>query len=141
MKLPLYIQSSLGAAVCGMHFLMRGKSASAIAEGKTVEETLQLLRTRRPATTEEVLHPEMFFNKDSAGLPILIDAPSVERHLGTFLVKGWTPVGAYKDTFGELLCSLLAKRRTQKPAPLTRSTLPFSSTKPAPGGAAISSSS
>lgn len=118
MKLPLYVQSSLGAAVCGMHFLMRGKPASASAEGKTVEETLQLLRTRRPETTEEILHPEMFFNKDAAGLPILIDAPSVERHLVMFLVKGWTPVGAYKDTFGELLCSLLAKPKNAKAGPL-----------------------
>ena len=35
-----------------------------------------------------------------------------------FLVKGWTPVGVYKDTFGELLCSLLAKPKNAKAGPL-----------------------
>jgi len=125
MELPLYIQSSLGTTICGMHFLMRGKPASALAEGETGEEALLAIRKRLPQTTEQILHPEKFFNKEADDQPIIIDAGSVEKHLTMFTsaTGGWKPVGAYKDTFGELLCSLLAKPKGGKAnlAPLSPS--------------------
>jgi hypothetical protein len=123
-ELPRYVQSSLGTAVCGRRFLMQGQPASAIEEGETGEQALTVLRKRLPQTTEQILHPEKFFDKEAEDLPILIDAKSIEQNLGMFTSHSlftrprWKKVGLYKDTFGELLCGLMTKPKDRNADPL-----------------------
>ena len=117
MELPLYFQASPGTHICGMHFLMRGKPASALVDdSETGQEALLALRDRLPKTTEQILHPEKFFDKEAADPPILVDAYSVERNLD--MSGGWLVAVPLKDTFGELLCSLLAKPKDAKVNPI-----------------------
>ena len=117
MELPPYFRATPGTHVCGMHFLMRGKPASALIDGgETGREALLALRDRMPKTTEQVLHPEKFFDKQAADPPIVVDPYSVERNLD--ITGGWVVAIPLKDTFGELLCSLLAKPKDAKPNPI-----------------------
>ena len=117
MQLPPYFQASPGTHICGMRFVMRGKPASALADGsETGQEALLALRKGLPKTTEQILHPEKFFDKEAADPPIVVDEYSVERNLD--ISGGWMVAIPLKDTFGELLCSLLARPKDAKANPI-----------------------
>jgi hypothetical protein len=112
---PVYFHAFLGAHVCGMNFLVRGQPGSAIADGKaTGEEELRAVAKDLPTTTEEVLHPEKFFDPQARDHPIAIQDPSVERSFA--LVGGWNV--AFRDTFGEMFCALLANPKDPRASPM-----------------------
>jgi len=117
MELPLYFQATPGTHICGMRFLMRGKPASALVDGsETGQEALRLIRDRMPKTTEQILHPEKFFDEKAADPPVVVEPYSVERNLD--ISGGWLVAVPLKDTFGELLCSLLARPKDARVNPI-----------------------
>jgi len=116
LELPLYYQACMGAHVCGMHFLMQGKPLSALADGSETgaEALLAVKKKGVPPTTEQILHPEKFFDEKSADEPIYIEDGSVDWILDK--TGGWSI--PWHDTFGELICSLLARPKDPKPNPI-----------------------
>jgi hypothetical protein len=84
---------------------IRGQPASAVADGKaTGEEELCAIAKDLPMSTEQALHPEKFFDPLLLDPPISISDPTVERSFA--LAGGWYV--AFRDTFGEMVCALLA---------------------------------
>jgi hypothetical protein len=115
LDLPPYFQAYLGTHVCGMHFLLGGKPASAIVDaGATGRDALWAVRDRMPETTEQILHPEKYFDEEAADPPIYVE----EGQVLSALDKGGWAVAVLKDTFGELMCSLLARPKARKPNPI-----------------------
>jgi hypothetical protein len=112
---PVYFHVFLGAHVCGMRFLLRGQPASAVADGKaTGEEALRAVGKDLPLSTEQILHPEKFFDPEARDGPISVSDFTVERLFN--LTGGWSV--SFKDVLGEMQCALLARPKEPKPSPI-----------------------
>jgi hypothetical protein len=92
---PAVVQRSLLAPyVLGQRFLGRG-DAMAMLQGANAEDIDRAFR-EPPASTEQVLHPEKYWDPDERDLPRDLEIPDLSAELG----EGWSLVGTGR--LGEL---------------------------------------
>ena len=109
---------------CGGYFLQRGAAylesqakESAVAPTgrlRCVGDAMMQAARNLPASSEQILHPEKYWDQDHRDEPVLLTDEDAERLIGT----GGLRV-VHKDTFGELLCALLAWPQDKRINPLT----------------------
>jgi hypothetical protein len=102
---PPYFSTIVASYLCGMSFMRRGQLAAAVPGAETkdpIAEDLRQAMKNPPTTSEQILHPEKYWERSSRDEPVIVDDGDVEQWL--------RPTGLrviHKNTVGELLCSLL----------------------------------
>ncbi|HKQ97165.1 MAG TPA: hypothetical protein VJV75_04755, partial [Candidatus Polarisedimenticolia bacterium] len=98
---PLFIQRSVIAPyILGMAFLLRGEMIRMKTGGLTPSDIDQAFR-EPPASTEQILHPEKYWNPEKRDLPRTVTLPDQSAALGA----GFTLDAS--GTLGELTVALL----------------------------------
>ena len=98
---PLLVQRSLIAPyILGMAFLLRGEMIRMKTGGVTPSDIDRAL-TDPPISTEQILHPEKYWNPSKRDLPRRVDLDDLSPVLG----EGWSKAG--DGTLGELTIALL----------------------------------
>jgi hypothetical protein len=98
---PLFVQRSLIAPyILGMAFLLRGEMIRMQTGGVTSSDIDRALR-EPPVSTEQILHPEKYWDAARRDLPRQVGMPDLSAVLG----KGWSLSG--DGTLGELTLALL----------------------------------
>jgi hypothetical protein len=101
---PRYFSLVLANYICGMHFMLQG-DPTAIAKpdaAKRMRENVLAAAKNPPRSSEQILHPEKYWNATERDEPVVVDDKMLEAALtaaGLHLV--------HKDTLGEMLCALL----------------------------------
>ncbi len=102
LKAPPYFSALIAQYLCGMFFVLRGDIAGLVGEGNESENVLAALKDP-PRSTEQILHPEKYWQRAHRDEPIVVD----DAQLAGLLERdGWKVL--YRNTIGELLCALLA---------------------------------
>jgi hypothetical protein len=113
MNSPRYFLSLLATYIAGMNFLARGNFPAVLLGGKNVGNELLAAAKDPPRSTEQVLHPEKYWDAAARDEPVLVNDDDLEKLLagpGRFVV--------HHDTLGELLVALLTQPRDFKPGEL-----------------------
>jgi len=98
---PMFVQRSLIAPyILGMAFLLRGEMIRMQTGGVTPSDIDRALR-EPPLSTEQILHPEKYWDAPKRDLPQHVDLPDLSPLLGA----GWSRAG--DGTLGELTLALL----------------------------------
>lgn len=98
---PSFVQRSLVAPyILGMAFLLRGEMIRMQTGGITPSDIDRALRDP-PLSTEQILHPDKYWNPAKRDLPRSISVPDLSPGLGA----GWSRIG--EGTLGELTLALL----------------------------------
>ena len=102
---PTLVADLLGRYMMGMYFLSRGNLAGARRGcGKSVEAAM----FDPPLSSEQILHPEKYWDPERRDDPVRISFPRAEEVMG----KGWRCLEM--DTLGEIQCALLARPKRFK---------------------------
>jgi len=101
---PRYFSTLLANYLCGMTFIIRGDPATMVdpRAGPRVGQNVLAAAKHPPLSSEQILHPEKYWDTQQRDEPVVVDDADVERWLaapGRFVV--------HKNTVGELLCALL----------------------------------
>ncbi|MBI3818959.1 MAG: hypothetical protein HY286_09745 [Planctomycetes bacterium] len=96
---PIIVRPLMEMYMSGQAFLTRGGGMLARAERKDVKKTF----LSPPLSSEQVLHPEKYWDKDKIDLPREITLPDVTKTLGA----GWRMLGT--NVMGELGIAILTK--------------------------------
>jgi hypothetical protein len=98
---PLYVQRSVIAPyILGMAFLLRGEMIRMQTGGITPSDIDRAFRDP-PRSTEQILHPEKYWDPARRDLPLTVTLPDMSATLGA----GWALSGS--GTLGELNCALV----------------------------------
>jgi len=102
-KAPRYFTVLLGAYICGTEFLARGNLLTAMM-GKRgmVGKNLQAAVKDPPQSTEQILHPEKYWDAAMRDDPVLVDDDAVKR-----LIEEDGRRVVHTNTVGEMLCAIL----------------------------------
>lgn len=108
---PRYFSSLLATYLCGMQFLGRGNLVALMLtpDNKAVGRNLLAAVKDMPASTEQILHPEKYWNAETRDEPVVVDDEAAGRLLarpGRHVVRA--------DTVGELLCAMLTTPKDAK---------------------------
>lgn len=126
---PPYLLAWMGTYPCGANFLMRGKMMEAMmGGGGNVAEDLKQATERAPASTEQLLHPEKYWDPARADAPVLIDDAAMTKRLAA---PGRSIVCT--ETIGEMLAAA-ATRPESEPASILTALLPQNYTSDAASG-------
>jgi hypothetical protein len=106
---PRYFTSIIGAYFCGMNFLARGKLMPMLAGPKDVGDELLAVAKDLPRSSEQLLHPEKYWDPQKRDEPVLVKDADVEK-----LLARPDRLVAHKDTVGELLCAILTTPKGAK---------------------------
>src|SRR5262245_55626152 len=113
---PRYFQSLLANYTCGMFFLLQGQLGAILGgSGSTVNAGQNFLKAVHdpPRSSEQILHPEKYWDAAKRDEPVLVDEDSAHR-LWTSLK--YTVV--HENTAGELLDAILNNTAVQKLDPV-----------------------
>jgi hypothetical protein len=112
LEAPRYFTAIVASYICGMQFLGRGNLMAIVLapDNKAVGADFLAARKDPPRSSEQILHPEKYWNEATRDEPVLLSDPDVERILGQ---PGWFPV--HVDTVGEMLTGVLTTPRDVKP--------------------------
>ena len=104
LEAPPYFTALAANYMCGMTFLLRGNfmALAADPEHKGVGDDFLATVKDPPQSSEQILHPDKYWNADERDEPVVVKDEDVERLLrqpGLHVV--------HKNTMGELLCALL----------------------------------
>ena len=104
-KAPRYFWSVLGAYLCGMRLVCKGDLAVMMAPdgGVAVGKNFLVLAEGPPRSTEQVLHPQKYWDPAQRDEPVLVDDDAMAKILAR--PKRWV---VHKDTVGEMLLAILA---------------------------------
>ncbi|MCH7872196.1 MAG: hypothetical protein IID33_10905 [Planctomycetes bacterium] len=108
---PPFFSSLMANYIAGMNFYLRGKSeimANIELDDPSGELLLKIVK-RPPTSSEQILHPEKYWDRDARDEPVLVDD---ERMAALITPAGYHVV--HKDTAGELLCAILTSREDKK---------------------------
>ena len=105
---PRYFSAMLGSYICGALFLAKGPlMALALApDDKPIGEALLAARKDPPQSTEQILHPEKYWDAANRDQPVVIDDLAATKWLaqaGRWIV--------HADTVGEMLIAVLTSPR------------------------------
>jgi len=106
---PRYFSSMVGAYICGMNFLARGRMMAMLvqADDRAVGANLEAAVKTPPTSMKQILHPDTYWNPATREEPVVPADDAVEKLLAGQLGAGWTAV--HKDTLGELLVAILTR--------------------------------
>jgi hypothetical protein len=96
----------------GNVFLLRGGSILQGALRAPAEADLRRAFAEPPQSSEQILHPEKYWDPEHFDPPRAVELPDLSAELGA----GWTSVD--EDTLGELGCAMLAAPRLPTPLEL-----------------------
>jgi hypothetical protein len=113
LEAPPYFQTLLANYTCGMNFLLEGKLAL-LGQETEVDGGKNFLRAVAdpPRSSEQILHPEKYWDRDRRDEPKRVTIPNPSRALG----EGWTRAGA--GILGELTLGSLVGAKTPDAAEL-----------------------
>ena len=110
-RAPPYFSTLMANYICGMYFINRGKppvpamGAQADDEASAgVGDNVLAACADPPRTSEQILHPEKYWDKRRRDEPVLVDEKAVEKLIA--------PTGlhiVHRNTVGEMLCSILTE--------------------------------
>jgi hypothetical protein len=105
---PRYFSAMLGSYICGTQFLARGQMMALILapDDKAIGEALLAARKDPPQSTEQILHPDKYWDGAKRDQPIVIDDAAAAKWLAQ---PGRSIVRA--DTIGEMLIAILTSAR------------------------------
>jgi hypothetical protein len=103
-QLPRYFSAMFASYVVGAAFLAKGNLATLMAmpDNRAVGEALLAARHTLPRSSEQVLHPEKYWDAPRSDQPIVFDDRAAAAWLGR---PGRRIV--HRDTLGELLTAIL----------------------------------
>jgi hypothetical protein len=109
---PRYFSATLGSYICGTQFLARGQMMALILapDNKAIGEALMAARKDPPQSTEQILHPDKYWDGAKRDQPIVIDDAAAAKWLA---LPGHSIVHA--DTIGEMLIAILTSPRGANP--------------------------
>lgn len=101
---PRYFSAMLGSYICGTLFLARGQLAAVMLapDDRPIGEALVAARNDLPQSTEQILHPDKYWNADKRDDPVVFDDTAAAKWLarpGRWIV--------HADTVGEMLIAML----------------------------------
>jgi len=100
---PRYFTTLMANYLCGMFFMTRNQPVIALpGAAETMQRNVRAATSDPPVSTEQILHPDKYWNRAERDDPVLVNDQDVERmlaHDGRFVV--------HKNTLGELLCAVL----------------------------------
>ncbi len=101
---PRYFSAMLGAYICGTQFLARGQLIALMLapDDRAIGAALVAVSKDLPQSTEQVLHPDKYWDPAKRDDPVLFDDAAASRWLaqpGRWVV--------HADTIGEMLTSIL----------------------------------
>ena len=101
---PAYVTTFLARFPCGVRFLARGnpKAVMSTESDGGVGGAVRLAATNLPRSSEQILHPEKYWQDDKRDEPVIVNDEDVEKLLEA---EGLHVI--YTDTVGELLCAVL----------------------------------
>ncbi len=106
---PPYFSRLMASYVCGMFFVQRDTLmlADPLGEQQVGEHMLRLAKSP-PVSTEQILHPEKYWDAAQRDLPVLVDDEDAQR-----LWRGTGLHAVHSDTLGEMSCALLTNPADQ----------------------------
>jgi hypothetical protein len=115
-KAPPYFMATLGTYVCGMGFLARGNLMELAMGGGDIGGNLTAVIKDPPHSTEQIIHPEKYWDKGKRDEPVLVNDDDVLARLD--FMAGADLRCVHKDTVGEMLCSILTRPKADKIDPM-----------------------
>ena len=112
---PRYFQSLLANYTCGMYFLLKGQLGALVsgpASGVNAGENFLIAVKDLPRSSEQILHPEKYWDAAKRDEPVRVDAESARR-----LWTGFDII--HENTAGELLAAILTTPANQKLDPMS----------------------
>ena len=111
-RLPRYFSAMFGSYVIGAAFLAAGDVGAVLQlpDNRVIGERFLAARRALPASSEQILHPEKYWDAAKKDEPVVIDDAAVEKWLrqpGRAIV--------HRDTLGELLTAVLTQPRDGLP--------------------------
>ena len=109
--LPRYFSALFGSYLVGAGFLAQGELAAILTlpDNKAIGERFLAARRTLPLSSEQMLHPEKYWDATLRDDPTAIDDEAVGRWLGG--PNRWV---VHRDTLGELLTAVLTRARDSK---------------------------
>jgi hypothetical protein len=103
-QLPRYFSAMFASYVVGAAFLAKGDLANLMAmpDNRSVGEALLAARRALPRSSEQVLHPEKYWDAPRAEQPVVFD----DRAAAAWLGRPGRRI-LHRDTLGELLTAIL----------------------------------
>jgi hypothetical protein len=107
-QLPRFFSAMFGSYIVGAAFLAKGELATLLTlpDNRSIGENLLAARRALPRSSEQILHPEKYWDPARRDEPVLIDDRAAARWLtkpGRFIVA--------QDTLGEMLVAILTEPR------------------------------
>jgi hypothetical protein len=111
--LPRYFSALFGSYLVGAGFLGQGEITEILKlpDNRVIGERFLAARRALPLSSEQMLHPEKYWDPKLRDDPAVIDDRAVERWLAG--PNRWV---VHRDTIGELLTAVLARPRDSKVA-------------------------
>jgi len=118
-KAPVYVTVWFARFPCGVRFLFRGDRMAAMAlmtgshDPGSVSDAVRTVGTNLPRSSEQILHPEKYWQDDQRDEPVVVNDEDVEKMLNA---DGFRVIDT--DTVGELLCAVLTSPEDKKLNPM-----------------------
>jgi hypothetical protein len=110
-QLPRYFSAMFGSYIIGAAFLARGDLSTVIAQpdNHAIGEALLAARHSMPQSSEQLLHPEKYWDPANRDDPVIID----DKSMNLWLARPGRHI-VHRDTLGELLTAILTEPRGAK---------------------------
>ena len=110
---PPYFTKFSAQFPCGSAFLRRGAGASFLHPPKPEEigNALKQATGQLPRSSEQMLHPDKYWDAEERDEPVIIDDDAISQ-----IVQAAKLEVVDTDTFGELLCAMLARPADETPS-------------------------
>lgn len=103
LKAPPYFRTLVASYLCGMYFVVRGDMAQiANIDPETIQKNMLTVAKDPPRSSEQIVHPEKYWNKGKRDLPVVFEDAALEK-----VIAGEGRVVVHRNTVGEILCSQL----------------------------------
>jgi hypothetical protein len=105
-QLPRYFSAMFGSYIVGAAFLARGDLSTILAQpdNRAIGEALLTARHAMPQSSEQLLHPEKYWDPASRDDPVIID----DKSMTLWLARPGRHI-VHRDTLGELLTAILTE--------------------------------
>lgn len=112
-QLPRYFSAMFGSYVVGASFLARGDLASLLSQpdNRAIGEALLAARNAMPKSSEQLLHPEKYWDPARRDDPVAID----DKAMNLWLSRPGRRI-VHRDTLGELFTAILTAPRDSRTA-------------------------
>jgi hypothetical protein len=99
---PIYFQTLVAYYTCGMVFFLEGNLAAVAGGGEQVGKNFLAAVADPPTSSEQILHPEKYWDEETREEPVLVDGGAMNSLLEA---AGFKVAG--KNTAGEILMGVV----------------------------------